>query len=219
MEETTMNDLLDAVDALTKPSRRKVIQDDGKTVTVVDLPLIEWLEQSIRATIGIGGSGSLPNERNMLDADALFQFSKITSVIKDWARAAGIDYQREATPITLLHGWYPRYMASNPSDESINFHTKMLSKWAWQIEAKSDPPKVADLPNRCPICDAETWWKDALQYARPLVIHYRENGETDLEAISHGKAMCRACEQVWGVRELAREIELLTESEVVMRAS
>jgi hypothetical protein len=72
--------LLDAVDDLTKPSTNGVVQDGVRSV-VHFLPLLDQLEAAIHATIGIGGSGSLANERNMLDGDALYQMSKIAVLV------------------------------------------------------------------------------------------------------------------------------------------
>lgn len=192
-----MTDLLDAVDALTRPVKRIVDQGTSKG-TVTDVPLIVWLERSIRATIGIGGSGSLPNERNMLDAEALYQFSKISSIIKDWARSAGVEYERETSTSELLRKWFVKFYVSDPSDKSVSHHVKMLSKWAWQIEAKMDPPKIRQLPDPCPLCGADAWWKGGVEYTRPLVVHYREGPEM----IEQAKGMCQACATVWGVTEL-----------------
>lgn len=204
-----MTDLLTAVDDLTQPSPPRTITQEtstGQTITttITDAPLLDQLEESIRATIGIGGSGSLPNERSMLDGEALHQFTIISSTIKEWARAAGVQYKRQAGPSELLRAWYVRFMASNPSDDGVNYHLKALSKWAAHIHAKFDQPKIKDLPDRCPVCDAGTYWKDAQEYPRPLVIQYKEGADM----IEQARGLCRACAKVWGARELAWALEI-----------
>jgi hypothetical protein len=194
--------LLDAVDDLTKLSRTLVIQ--GDTGSRVEHPsLLEQLEAAIYATIGIGGSGSLANERNMLDGDALYQMSKIRVTVQSWAQTVGVTYRQQATTGELLRSWYVKHTASNPSPEVDGFHLMQLRKWAGMIRGKLDPPKQKDLPDACPVCLSSTFWKEGQQYPRPLVIHYREGDDL----VSKAKGLCRACEAVWGARELAYAIE------------
>ena len=202
MSTPQTNRLLDAVDDLTKSSRTLVVQ--GYTGSRVEHPsLLEQLENAIYATIGIGGSGSLANERNVLDGDALYEFSKITTLVQSWAQTAGVAYRHGARTSDLLRAWYVKHTESNPSEEVDGFHLKQLRKWAGMIRAKLDPPKQKDLPDACPVCLSSTFWKEGQQYPRPLVIHYREGDDLVNGAIG----LCRACEQVWGARELAYAIE------------
>lgn len=204
------NLLLDAVDALTNPVWSKVIQEDmlrpsGTKTIRIELPsLLEQLDEAIRGTMG-GGGGSLPSERNLLDSDALFRLIKISSMIGDWARAAGAVVVKDDAG-TTLRNWYVSYSVKLSSMESERFYIGKLNAWAHQIEAKLDPPRVKDLPDACPVCGAVTWWlaSTKAEYPRPLVIEYKPTGPN---LIQEARALCRSCETVWGVRELAYELE------------
>lgn len=202
--------LLEAVLALTQPVRRKVIQEDlsrpsGTKTTTIELPsLLEQMDAAIRGTMG-GAGGTLPSERNLLDSDALFKMIKISSTVADWARAVGAAVHRRDAGRTLK-GWYITYSQGQTRLEADRFHIKKLTGWAVQIEAKLDPPRIKDLPDPCPVCGASTWWLASTrsEYPRPLVIEYRPTGP---DMIREARALCRACEHVWGVRELAWELE------------
>lgn len=210
---TEDNRLLDVIDELTQPSRVKVIQDGAvgsglegqQTVTIEMPPLLEQLQEAIKGTIGIGGSGSLKSERNLLDGDALYKFVMISTLIEDWARVAKAEITK-GDPGATLRAWYVRYQQTAHEPASDRFYESKMNGWVAQIKAKLDPPRVKDLPDRCPVCDADTWWNpnDKQQYLRPLVIEYRETGA---DLIQQARAMCRACAQVWSVRELAFALE------------
>jgi hypothetical protein len=211
---TDANDLLDVIDQLTQPIRRKVMQElqnlaDGKphtTLTPVELPpLLTQLDEAIRGTIGIGGSGSLAHQRNMLDADALYKFTMITTMINDWAHVAKATIDMR-DPAGTLRRWYIEYSKSPRSHESEQFHLKKMRSWVHVIETKLDPPNMRDLPDACPSCGASTWFNpsDRLEYLRPLVVEYKPTGA---DLIQQARCYCRACEKVWGVRELAYLLE------------
>lgn len=207
------SDLLDAVDQLTKPTRTKIVQDDPATptstrlITVEQAPLLERLQEAIRGTIGIGGSKSLASERSMLDGDALRRFMVIATTVNDWARLAGADVHK-GDPVATLRAWYVAYQQKPHADEADLWHARELYSWVGQINAKLDPPRVWDLPDPCPVCEAKVWFdpKEPSKKGRPrpLIVEYRETGP---DLIQHARAMCRACEQVWGVRELAYALE------------
>jgi hypothetical protein len=205
--------LLDNIDLLTLPHRTKVIQDGPigsglagqQTVTVTLPPLLQQLDDAIRGTIGIGGSGSLASQRSMLDGDALFRFAKISSTIKEWARMVGATITADDAGKTL-RAWYVRYTATIHELESERFYEKETAGWVASINAKFNQPRIHDLPDPCPLCGASSWFNpsDGQEYLRPLIVEYRETGPN---LIQEAKAICRACATVWGVRELAYAIE------------
>ena len=202
-----MTDLLEAVEALTKPSRTKVVQDDGNVVTVELPSLLDQLDAAIRGSIvGIGGSGSLANERNMLNGDALHKAMTIKSVVKDWARMAGVKPVHGATVTEILRRWYVAYVGKSTEHTADRFYLGQLTGWAEQITAMFNPPRVRELPDPCPDCHAVEWENEAdgLMYLRPLQIQF----QPDLpDLISNAKGICRACPKTWSARELAYEIE------------
>jgi hypothetical protein len=207
------NPFLEALEALVNPQRSKVLQDGPigsglagtRTVSVVLPSRLAQLEEAIRGTIGKGGSGALPSQRNMLDADALFRFSKISSTIKDWAHMAGAKITQNDAAATL-RAWYVAYTAKPVTMESERFYIREMTSWANQIDAKLNPPRVWETPGACPVCGAETWWSKSTheEYKFPLVVEYFESGPN---LIQEARAMCRACEAVFGVRELAYLLE------------
>lgn len=207
------NKLLDSVDALTKPDRTKIIQDGpvgsglaGQHTVIVELPpLLEQLHQAINGTIGIGGSGSLPWQRNMLDADALFRFMKINSHVKEWAHMVNARITPD-DPVSTLRAWYVLYAAKSADEKREAFYIRQMNGWASQIKAKLNPARLRDLPDPCPECEATTWFNpaDKMEYLRPLIVTYHQTGAN---LIQEAVASCRACGYEWGVRELAYALE------------
>lgn len=201
MTADTDDRLLLAVEELTKPQRSKVMQE--AVLRTVELPpLLVQLRDAIAGSIGIGGSGSLANERNMLDGDALYRFSLISTTIADWARMVGTTATKN-DPVATLKAWYIAYTAKPVQLDSERFYLREMRSWAGQIRAKLDPPRSKDLPDSCPVCDASTWWKDGEEYPRPLVVEFRDGPEM----IDNAKGLCRACEEVWTARELSFALE------------
>lgn len=197
------NDLLDAVDGLTKPIRNKIIQDHG-TVTVVLPALLEQLDAAIRQTVGDRGGGALANERSPLNNEALYKATIITSQIRDWARMVGLTPKPADKPWGTLRQWYIAYC--NTHRQTDDTYVNQLNNWHNQIVNMFDPPRIHDFPNPCPTCGATSWVNetDGLTYNRPLVITYKPDS-TDL--IQQAKGMCRACNKVWTARELAYTLE------------
>lgn len=194
-----MSDLLEAVDALTKPTRTKVIQDDGTVAIIVQDSLLTQLEAAIRSSMGGStGGASLPSEGSPLDVGALFESVKITAAIGDWCRIEKVQPIRESTPDLLA--WHAAYIG-RPHD-SDDFYVKQLNGWVRKITAMFDRPREKDLPDPCPTCGAKSWWRDGAEYYRPLVVKYRPD-----DPVGSATALCRACEKAWSARELAYELE------------
>jgi len=202
-----MTDLLSAVDALTQPRHSKTVQanDAGITcVSPVELPsLLDRLEDAITGTVGIGGGGALANERNMLNAGNLYTAIMVTQRIKDWAKLVGIVTRPDSKPGPLLRSWYVLFIQTERYREDHSMYLRTMQGWAKQIEGLFDPPRTRDLPNECPLCGAGTWWKDGNEYKRPLLLTFHDGPEM----IENGKGECRACEAVFGLRELSYAID------------
>lgn len=206
--------LLIAVEALTKPLRSKVLQDGPigsglagqKTVTIEQSPLLTQLEDAIRGTIGKGGSGSLPNERNMLNNEALHKAIIIRSQVREWAQMVKIEVKPPDRTADVLTRWYATYTLRPKTLDAERFYIRQLETWRTQIENMFDPPRIHDLPNACPVCGATEWVNDTdgLKYNRPLIVQFKPDGP---DLIQQATGMCRACLKVWSVRELAYAIE------------
>jgi len=207
------SDLLDAVDVLTKPDRREVIQDgpvgsglEGqRTVTVELAPLLTQLDDAIRSSMGGSSSGAtLAFEGAVLNTGALFTAMKISTQIRDWCRIVKVAPSKDSG--ADLRAWYVATLPLGKSETWERAHAKILAGWAAQIRSLLDPPRERELPDACPVCGAGSFWNpsDGKEYLHPLVVRYRPTGA---DMIQQAKALCRACEQVWGVRELAYLIE------------
>lgn len=237
-----MNDLLSAVDSLTLPVKVRVTQDllvtrtqpdgrpavDGKgnpvrdrkgtqTVTVEHDPLLVQLEDAIReamATVA-GDAASLKSTRGMIDAEALYQFTRISTTVRDWSRMAGAP--RRDTISDQLRAWYVTWTQEEREESHIAFRLRMLNSWAGLIRDKLDPHDEYVQPGRCPMPDCPqgtdpitgkaTWFDPRSQEERtdPLVVMFRRTDGPMM--VLKAKARCKACGTVWSVRELAWALE------------
>ena len=181
------SDLLDAVDALTKPTRSKVIQGDVVTVVNHD-PLLVQLEAAIRSDIGgtIAGGG-LSSERNILDNDALYQAMQITSMIATWCIAAQVKPTR--VPIDDLLAWF------EVRPDAGDFYTDQMVKWADFIRAKMDPTKALEVVGECPECSATVWVDgEGIEHPRPVIVSYLPD---DPFGTVQGACRVESCLAIW----------------------
>ena len=233
--------LLDAVDALTKPSRTKIIQDVYKTVmddnghpktddagnpvreisgtkaTRLERPaLLDQLDAAIRGTMAAtgGNAASASSARNLLNAEALYQFIRIRSMIADWARRAEVP--RTADAAQELRLWYIAWTAHPQPESTIRFHTRKLEAAATMINDIIDPKDTRTVPGPCPEpeCPQQErfglWFyfdpKTREQGNRPLVVEYRASDGPLM--VMNARCRCRACGTVWeSVRALQYERE------------
>lgn len=203
--------LLDAVDELTlvtNTRERQEVLEDGKVigfqnVTISLPPLLQQMDEAIRSSMGGSTSGaSLAHEASPLDTDALYKLIKIETQIRDWCRMYAVTPTKR--PGDDLRAWYVATLTRGLDDAAETFYVKTLGSWAGIIRSKLDPWREKDLPDACPACGARTWWSAGSEFYRPLVIRYKPDEE---QMVSRAKAVCRACDEVWNVRELAYAIE------------
>lgn len=200
-----MDDLLDAVEALTKPTKTRVIQTNDAGITCTsdaETPsLLDQLQAAIKSSMGGSTSGaSLAFEGAPLNTTALFEAMKIATQIGDWCRNLGAPVTKNLA--TDIGAWYVATLARTAWDDS--FHVMMLRRWAGTIASILDPPREKYLPDPCPKCGETDFWKGGELFKFPLIVRYRGD---DPGMVDNGKATCRACEATWSVRELAYELE------------
>ena len=192
-------ELAEAVEALTKPSRTKVIRDDGSTIVVEHEPLLVQLETAVTSAIGNGGGGGTATGSVINDA-ALYQLLLIKTQIGDWCRLAGVRPDRQNTTVTLER-WFVA------QDGSSVFHTRTLEQWADTITDLLDPPKTVPLDGPCPVCKA-TSWEDGTGDTRtirasPVAVLYDQ-------ATLHAslRAVCRVveCSAEWSGADAVQEL-------------
>lgn len=205
------DDLLEAVDELTKPVvLHHTISDSRFTCVVYDTPLLDRLQEEIRFSLSREGAKSLPNQRIPINSGALMLFMRVGSQITDWAHDAGATVHK-GDPGRTLRAWFVAWTQHPRELEVVSARVRVLSGWAASIRRELDPPRQKDLPDACPACGAEEWWRDGERYPRPLVVESPRNPEKSL--IDESTATCRACEKRWGARELAYELETTNQHE------
>jgi hypothetical protein len=219
--------LLDAVDALTKPTVDHVKQttDDGeylRTVPVEHPALLRQLADAVVPSAGNdGGSKSASaRERNVIDSDSLWELTKIQTQLRDWMRHDLTAYDRNDLPGSLRR-WYVAYVADSSghvTDDLTEWYVRELRRWERIITAKLDR-NVKQIPTGylCVICKDQHWIDpDGERQPARLILSYRrdEQGRTSEEQVT-----CQRCRTRWdsmGAIEELRE-ELVEMSEVSER--
>lgn len=212
--------LLDAVDALTKPTVENVKQttDDGeylRTVPVEHPALLQQLADAVVPSAGNdGGSKSASaRERNVLDSDALWELTRIETALRDWLRHDRAAFNRTDLPATLRR-WYIGYIAHPTAAELDAWHVRELRRWERVITAKLDR-SVKQIPTGylCVLCKDQQWVdQDGERQPARLILSYRrdEDGRTSEE-----KVTCQRCRTRWdnwdAIKELGEELTEVSE--------
>lgn len=222
--------LLAAVEALTKPTRTKHVQDvierwttkdeEGvehehakitgqQTVTIEHAPLLDQFRDAVNpSTNTTAGASALASMRNVLDSTALYEYTKIASQTADWCRIVHIDPVRDAR-LNLVH-WYPRFRDLNGDDQARNWYATQLRSWANLIRSHLDPPKRRDILYPCPVCGKTAWSNGDEGGMWPLELRYRI--DDDNHPIPES-VICRACDPITSWPTASAVAELLTELE------
>ena len=190
-----MDDLLEAVEALTKVRHVQIETDDGPR-WVTGEPRLKQLQDEITATVGRGGgSAGLASERLPVSPEVLSRTFQIVTQIGDWCRMAGLRATRD--PIKDLEAWHVTRLPL-PETENTGY-TTILQGWAREIDGMFDRPRPVDITVPCPACKARTYVdEDGDVCAWPLKAHVRPF-----------RAECRACGAPWN--DLEAIIELADE--------
>jgi hypothetical protein len=212
--------LLDAVDALTKPTIDHVKQttDDGeylRTVSVEHPPLLQQLASAVVPSAGNdGGSKSASaRERNVLDSDALWELTRIETALRDWLRHDRAAFDRNDLPATLRR-WYVLYTEHTTTAELDDWHVRELRRWERVITAKLDR-SVKQIPTGylCVLCKDQQWVdQDGERQPARLILSYRrdEEGRTSEEQVT-----CQRCRTRWdnwdAIKELGEELNEVSE--------
>lgn len=212
--------LLDAVDALTKPTIDHVKQtaDDGtylRTVSIEHPALLQQLADAVVPSAGNdGGSKSASaRERNVLDSDALWELTRIETQLRDWLRHDRSAFDRSDLPATLRR-WYVGYIAHPATAELDEWHVRELRRWERVIVAKLDR-SVKQIPTGylCVLCrDAQWVDQDGERQPARLILSYRrdDDGRTSEEQVT-----CQRCRTRWdnwdAIKELGEELTEVSE--------
>lgn len=196
-----MAELLSAVDLLTKRRVDAVIQEteDKQWLTRIESDgLLKQLREAITSTVGshpVGGS--LPNQRSVLDGDAMEKYDGICKeIVTLYGRVTSA--RPFPLPESNLRHWYieinNQYRSGRLSDDSANEDIRKLEGWVKMIDEKLNPATTLDIIAPCPNCGnlwAESSEGDKIQ---AIVIIHRPGTGTFLQA---SKGVCRACDKEW----------------------
>ncbi|MEV7827519.1 DUF7341 domain-containing protein [Microbacterium enclense] len=208
-----MPDLLDAVDALTLVEHEHIAQksDDGrwlKAHTVTHPSLLQRMADAVTPSTGRdNASKSSAATRSPVDADALFEYAKMSAAIKSWCLMVKVAPDRD--PAVGLRKWYVARLAQPGEDDA--WYTRQLTSWANIIRNHLNPPQSFTIKAPCPICRTEgygnaidggdTW---------PIEVRYRMQDERVTDEI----ARCRVCGGTWhghdAIEELADELSQIS---------
>ena len=195
-----MDDLISAVDALTKPSRTKVVRDDGTTTVVRHDALLVQLEAAVTSAVGTDAGTGGQSTGNVINGSALYLLSIISSQIGDWCRIAKVKPTRK--PVDDLARWRVAAL----SMPEVTFYVDALRRWADDIKEMLDPPKRIPLVDPCVACGAAKYVTPEGDERPPVVVEYHQ---VSLHASL--RAVCRACELTWtgadAVEELVAEMK------------
>jgi hypothetical protein len=213
----TDNRLLDAVDALSKPTVDNVKQttDDGtyiRTVPVEHPALLQQLAEAVVPSAGNdGGSKSASaRERNIVDSEALWELTKIQTELRDWMRHNPAAFDRNDLPGSLRR-WYVHANVSHPdtNPDWIEWVIRELRRWERIIINKLDRTrKQLETGHLCPLCKTAQWIdQDGARQPARLILSYRrdDDGRTSEERV-----ICQRCRTGWdsmgAIEELGEEL-------------
>lgn len=212
--------VLKAVDKLTVLQVTAIWQDfeDGRRATKVTQPsLIRLLREAVASsTTGSGGGGALPNQRSIIDGDALDMYSLLVADISKAYKGVTTAAPFEE-PEKNLRQWFIAvsndFRANKITEPQLLEDAQIWFDWVRKIEDKLFPPTVLEVVAPCPIegC-GKRWAKSNTGDSIPaLIIEHRMPSTDSVNSLAKSHAKCRACGTVWRgdrkLRELAFEID------------
>ena len=204
-----MTELLDAVEALTKPLAMKIIRDDGTTTRITHDPLLVQLQDAVTSAIGNGGGGGTATG-SVLNDEAWYRLSLIRTQLGDWCRMVDVRPTR-TDAVKDLRAWHVAFLSRNLDPRG---YTRMLEGWAVTIRDLLDPPKRVPLRGACPVCSADHWFGvDGSRRASPVAVEY--DYANPYRSV---RAVCRVvgCGTEWtGVEAVEELVAEMTEGDAV----
>lgn len=187
-------DLLDALDALTKPTTDRQPAGSLREGETITRPcLLAQLREAIASDLTAGGGKSLTHERIPINPVALELYGRIERDIGD-AYAAISGKPPALNPEDVLRAWYVVFTQGNPRPEIIDEWTARLHGWAREIDAMFHPTmKVELVDSPCIICGKAEVIDENGNLITAVITEYRIQDE----AMRIEQTTCRACKEVW----------------------
>ena len=201
---TELSELLEAVDALTKPQLVAQWQGEKGAQTIfkrTDEPLLARLRDAIRNNIGGNGGGKQARERTPIDPGAFQLHEDIDGRIQSWMVDIGGKVGKDLLPEDVLRSWFPMWSAVVREPYEMTRYTRIIEGWVSQINDKLDPPNQIEITSGCPVCGAE-WINTGTKLANGSddpndVERVRVLIAVEHENMDDSYAMCRACRRMW----------------------
>lgn len=219
---TEDNDLLAAVDALSKPQHvaewQEAVPEKGierKIKRRTNPPLLDWLATAVANNIGGDGGGRPGRERTPIDIGALTLYEEIDGRIRSWLDELGARPGRDVTATQALRTWYALWIGRTRLDGLDDTYRDILRRWESRIEDILDPPKRIEITAPCPACGTE-WRNIGLKLADGSddpndAERVRVLSAVERATLQDSFAVCVACERVWagvtGMRALRIAID------------
>lgn len=221
MTDEQHNELLDAVDLLTKDRiiHTTITDDDtGAWVgvhTETHPPLLIMLLEGT----GISSGGRSSDPGIPIDADALELWAQVRDLTRLWCRQLDASFMPDDLLVSIRHWYLAHTNARNSKKVSDATHldvTRMVQGWVRMIEGKFNPPEIRHWTEPCPASIPTLDINgDHIGYrickARRIVV----NGEERFAVILNVTTMvaeCGRCHAKWvgdlGVLDLRKATEL-----------
>ena len=222
VEFNPLEDLRKVVDRLTVIIPTAIWQEvagERTAVKVIQLPLMRLLREAVTSNIGgTAAGGSLPNQRNVIDSDALQKYDRLEGdiLVAFKSLTAAVPYMMPEQNLRQVYlAIVNAYRSGKLSEDALIDHLATWTTWVRIIEDKLWPPVQIEILADCPVegcgkrrtlnCDGET--------VTALVVEYRPPASERSNALSASVGKCRACDTVWRgdlkLRELAYAISHL----------
>lgn len=193
-----ISDLLEAVDALTKPIADPVWQDEldargrakGRRLAMVNrAPRLVQLRQAIASSTGQthAGHSDAAARAGGLNLAAFTLYEDIDGRIR--AAWAEVGDRSKDDPEILLRRWFVHtknlHVSGQLSDSAVMSWRAAINGWVRNIDSMFNPEVVKELKGPCPNCEAERFKdRDGVEKSA-LYLHYSEANEPE--------AVCRTC--------------------------
>lgn len=207
--------LLQTVDRLTKATSWTIKQetDQGSVTTKVEQgPLIDALKAAITSTQGAHLGSSLPNQRSVIDGDALTKYGQLCTAIltRYKASTSALPF---ADPKQNLRQWFIAFTndfrLGKVHEDTVWEEVSKLDNWVAVINEKLNPATTLDVTAPCPACE-KTWATNTEgESVQAVQISYRPAPNWSRDALSNSSATCRACHAVWKGGNALRSLRFL----------
>lgn len=214
-----LDQLLQVIDRLTMTQTTAIWQDfeDGRRATkILAAPLIQQLRQAITSSSTGHGGGSLPNQRNVLDADAMQKYDALErAILKAYKqRTAAAPYLMPEMNLRQVYISISNlYRGGQISEDALLDELSTWTRWARTIDDKLNPPPTREITAECPMDGCGKRWATGRdgETIPAIIVEYREPADITQNTLSASTATCRACGEVWRgdrrLRELAIAID------------